>query len=176
MALRPIVLYPGPVLLRPTKPVNDVDEGVRDLVRDLTDTMYAAPGIGLAGNQIGDTRRVCVVDVTTGEEPDSLHVFINPTIVSEGGSDTAEEGCLSFPDVTLEIERALRTTVRALDLDGSPFDLEAEGLLARAILHECEHLDGHVFLRNVSSLKREHVKRQIRKRIKAGDWVAAEAQ
>lgn len=170
MAIRPIVLYPEPVLLRPTEPVEEVDDEVRELVRDLVETMYDAPGIGLAANQVGVSRRVCVVDLSAGEEPDTLHVFVNPRIVETEGRDKAEEGCLSFPDITVDVERAYKATVEALDLDGEPFVLEAEGLLARAILHECEHLDGQVFLRNVSPLKRELVKKQIKKRIKNGDW------
>lgn len=173
MAVRPIVLYPDPVLLRPTRPVETVDDEVCALVRDMIETMHAAPGIGLAANQVGEERRVCVVDVTAGEEPDALIVLINPRVVSSEGSQTEEEGCLSFPDVLLEITRADRATVEALDLRGKPFTLSAEGLLARAILHECEHLDGQVFLRNVSALKRELVRTQIRKRIRAGDWNAA---
>jgi peptide deformylase len=172
MAVRPIVLYPDPVLLRPTRPVDEVDDDVRQLVRDMADTLYAAPGIGLAANQIGDGRRVCIVDITAGEEPDQLKVLINPVITGQDGRQRGEEGCLSFPDVTLDIDRAEVTTVEALDLEGQPFTLVADGLLARVILHECEHLDGQVFLRNVSSVKRELVKRQIRKRIQAGDWVA----
>lgn len=172
MAVRPIVLYPDPVLLRPTEPVEEVDDEVRQLVRDMTETMYDALGIGLAANQVGVSLRVCVVDPTGGEEPDSLKAFINPEIRSIEGSQLGEEGCLSFPDITLDIDRPLRVTLDALDTEGRPFTLDAEGFLARVILHECEHLDGHVFLRNVSPLKRELVKRQIQKRIKAGDWVA----
>ena len=110
--------------------------------------------------------------VDRGEEPDQLHVFINPKIVREDGLQRDEEGCLSFPDITLDVDRSLQVTVEALDTDGNPFALDAEGLLARVIQHECEHLDGHTFLRSVSSLKRELTKRQIKKRIKAGDWVA----
>lgn len=138
--------------------------------------MYHAPGIGLAANQVGVALRVCVVDLTAGEAGDALHVFINPVVRETEGRQTDEEGCLSFPDITLEIERASRATVDALDLDGKPFTLNAEGLLARAVLHECEHLDGHTFLRNVSSLRRELAKREIRKRIKAGDWVETAAR
>lgn len=174
MAIRPIVLYPDPVLLRPTSPVEAVDETLRELVRDMTETMYAAPGIGLAANQVGVASRVCIVDLSAGEETGQLHVFINPNVVEEDGSQRGEEGCLSFPDVTLEIQRSETATVEALDLDGQPFRMTASGLMARAILHECEHLDGQVFLRNVSSIKRELVKKQIRKRIKSGDWVAQE--
>lgn len=172
MAVRPIVLYPDPVLLRPTGRVSEFDEDLRRLVEDLRDTMYAAPGIGLAANQIGESRRVCVVDVTAGDEEGHFHAFVNPEVVEVGGRDVAEEGCLSFPDIALDVERALEVTVHAQDVDGEPFEIHAEGLLARVLLHEIEHLDGQTFLRNVSSLKREMVKRQIKKRIKNGDWVA----
>jgi peptide deformylase len=176
MAVRPIRLYPDPVLLHPTEPVEHFDEAIRLLVQDMADTMYHAPGIGLAANQIGVALRVCIVDLSAGEEPGRLQVFVNPRVVSAEGQQVGEEGCLSFPDVTLEIERAERATVEALDLDGRSFSLAAEGMMARALLHECEHLDGQVFLRNVSPLKRELVKKQIRKRIKAGDWVEATAK
>jgi len=176
MAVRPIVLYPDPVLLRPTHPVERVDEDVRALVRDMVDTMYAAPGVGLAANQIGVDRRIFIVDLSVGEEPGALKVFINPVIREVEGSQFGEEGCLSFPDVTLEIERPLRATVEAIGLDGEPFVFTGEDLMARAIVHESEHLDGQTFLRNVSSLKRELVKRDIRKRMKSGDWVAAAAE
>jgi peptide deformylase len=173
MAVRPIVLYPDPVLLRPTRPVERFDDALRRLVDDMRDTMYAAPGIGLAANQIGVSQRVCVVDLTAGDEEGHFHAFVNPEVLEIDGRDVAEEGCLSFPDIALDVARALRIRVRARDLDGEPFETEAEGLMARAMLHEIEHLDGQTFLRNVSSLKREMVKRQIKKRIRNGDWVAA---
>jgi peptide deformylase len=173
MAVRPIVLYPDPVLLRPTRSVEVVDDDVRTLVEDMRDTMYAAPGIGLAANQVGVDLRVCVVDLGAGSDGGDLRVFVNPEVLDDEGSEVGEEGCLSFPDVLLDVPRAQRVTVAALDLDGNPFEVTADGLMARVILHEIEHLDGQTFLRNVSSLKRELVKRQIKKRIKAGDWVAA---
>ena len=176
MAVRPIVLYPDPVLLKPTRSVEQVDDEIRQLVRDMTDTMYSAPGIGLGANQVGVSLRVCIVDITAGDRPDQLRAFVNPVIRETSGSDIGEEGCLSFPDITLEIERAYRATVEALDLEGKPFTLTAEGLLARAVLHEVEHLEGRTFLQNVSPLKREMVKRKIKKRIQAGDWVAAAAR
>lgn len=176
MSVRPIVVYPDPALFEPTRPVERVDDEVRQLVQDMVDTMYAAPGIGLAANQIAVSKRVCIVDLTAGERPDSLIVFVNPEIKAVEGSQFGEEGCLSFPDITLDIQRAANVTVEALDLEGQPFTYQAEGLMARAILHECEHLDGRTFLQNVSPLKRELVKKQIRKRIKAGDWVAVAAR
>jgi peptide deformylase len=176
VAVRPVVLYPEPVLLSPTREVETVDEQTRELIRDLTETMYAAPGIGLAANQVGEPLRICVVDPTAGESPGQLRVFVNPRIVHEEGAQTDEEGCLSFPDITLQVERAYRVRVQALDADGRPFELDAEDLLARVIQHEIEHLDGQTFLRNVSALKREMVKREIKKRMKNGDWVTAAAR
>ncbi len=173
MPTRPIVLYPDPVLLRPTEPVDQIDDEIRDLVRDMTETMYAAPGIGLAANQVGVSKRVCLVDLTAGEEPGHLHIFINPRLSEAEGADVATEGCLSFPDVEIDVERPGRIVVEAEDLDGATFRFDADGLLGRAIQHECEHLEGKTFLQNLSSLKRELVKRQIKKRIKAGDWVAS---
>lgn len=173
MAIRPIVLFPDPVLLAPTKPVEIITEDVRDLVRDMVETMYAAPGIGLAANQLGVPLQVCVVDLSVGEKPGELKVLINPEVKETWGSEVAEEGCLSFPDVTLEIERPYRAVVEALDLDGNRVRVDGTGLLARVMQHEVEHLQGRVFLMNVSPLKREIVKRQIKKRIKAGDWKPA---
>lgn len=175
MALRPIVLYPDPILLKPTRPVEAITPEIGELVRDMIETMYAAPGIGLAANQVGADVRVCIVDLSAGEREGELHVLINPNVREVSGSDEAEEGCLSFPDVTLDIQRPLRAVVDALDVEGRPITVEGEGLLARAMLHEIEHLDGQTFLRNVSSLRRELVKRQIRRRMKSGDWVAAVA-
>ena len=172
MALRPIVLYPDPVLLTPTERVERIDDEIASLVRDMVDTMHAAPGIGLAANQVGVGKRVCVVDLSVGEKDEDLHVFINPRIVEVSGTEVAEEGCLSFPDVLLDIERPFLSTVEAQGLDGKIFTIAGRGLLARVMQHEIEHLEGRVFLQNLSPLKRELMKRQIKKRIKAGDWVA----
>jgi len=172
MALRPIVLYPDPILLTPTERVLRIDDEIASLVRDMVDTMHAAPGIGLAANQVGVGKRVCVVDLSVGEKDEDLHVFINPRIVEVSGTEVAEEGCLSFPDVLLDIERPFLSTVEAQGLDGKIFTIAGRGLLARVMQHEIEHLEGRVFLQNLSPLKRELMKRQIKKRIKAGDWVA----
>jgi len=172
MALREIVLYPDPVLLTPTERVERIDDEIATLVRDMVDTMHEAPGIGLAANQVGVGKRVCVVDLSVGEKADELYVFINPRIIDLSGLETAEEGCLSFPDVLIDVERPLVATVEAEDLTGKTFSITARGLLARAMQHEIEHLEGRVFIQNLSPLKRELLKRQIKKRIKAGDWVA----
>ena len=172
MAILPLVLYPDPVLLRPTREVEAVDDSIRELVRDMTETMYAAPGVGLAANQVGVSLRVCVVDITAGEEQGRLRVFINPEVIEASGSQVGEEGCLSFPDITIEVERPYAVKVRTLDLEGNETVIEAEDFLARAMHHEFEHLDGQVFLRNISSLKRQILKRKIKKRIQTDDWVA----
>jgi len=172
MALRPIVLYPDPMLLTPTERVERIDDELVTLVQDMVETMHAAPGIGLAANQVGVGKRVFVLDLSVGEKQEELHVFINPKIVESSGSEVAEEGCLSFPDIHIDIERPFLATVEAQGLDGKTFKLSARGLLARAMQHEIEHLEGRVFIQNLSPLKRELMKRQIKKRIKAGDWVA----
>jgi peptide deformylase len=142
----------------------------------MIETMHAAPGIGLAANQVGVGKRVCVVDLSVGEEEAELHVLINPRIVEAAGSEVAEEGCLSFPDIHIDIERPFLATVEAMGLDGKPFRIAARGLLARAMQHEIEHLEGRVFFQNLSPLKRQLLKRRIDKRIKAGDWVATVEQ
>jgi len=172
MAIRTLVLYPDPVLLRVAERVDVVDDSIRELVRDMTDTMYDAPGVGLAANQVGVSLRVCVVDITAGEEQGHLKVFINPEVIESSGSQIGEEGCLSFPDITIEVERPYAVKVRTLDLEGNETIVEAEDFMARAMLHEFEHLEGQVFLRNISSLKRQILKRKIKKRIQADDWVA----
>jgi len=176
MAVLPIVVYPDPVLLRPTRRVEEVTAEIRDLVKDMVETMHAAPGVGLAANQVGAPWRLLVVDLTVGEEPDQVTVLVNPEVTATEGCQIGDEGCLSFPDITLEIERPFRAEVEGQDLDGNPVKISGEGLMARALLHEIEHLDGETFLRNVSPLKRELTKRQIRKRMKTGDWVAAAAK
>jgi peptide deformylase len=171
MAIRSLVLYPDPILLTPTEPVSEVDDTVRELVRDMTETMYFAAGIGLAANQVGSSMRVCLIDESAGRDPESLLVLINPTVLEAVGDlEEAEEGCLSFPDINLQIKRSLGVTVSAMGLDGEAFTLDVEGLMGRVLLHECEHLDGFTFLRNISPLKRELMKRQIRKRIEKGTW------
>jgi peptide deformylase len=173
MAIRPIVLYPDPVLLQPTREVDNIDDDIRQLVKDMTETMYVADGIGLAANQVGVDLRLFIADLSQWEEPEPLKVFINPVITQSHGRQFGDEGCLSFPGINLEVERDEQVTVQALDLEGQPFTFTAEGLLARAIQHECEHLDGQVFLRHISALKRELLKKQIKKRINADDWLAA---
>jgi peptide deformylase len=173
MAVRPIVVYPDPVLLQPTRPVREIDRELHELVADMIETMHAEPGVGLAANQVGVPLRVMVVDVTAGEEEGRARAFLNPEIVSEEGLQTGEEGCLSFPGLTEVVDRPERVTIRYLDLEGNTVEETAEGFYARALLHEIDHLDGVVFLARMSPLKRDLLKRKIRKLQKAGEWPAA---
>jgi peptide deformylase len=161
MALRAILQYPDPCLKQRGQRVPVVDDDIRRLVDDMAETMYAAPGVGLAANQIGVLLRVFVIDIAAEDEPSDLRVFINPEIVETAGTQTWEEGCLSFPGVTEDIRRAERVTVRALDRDGKPFELEADGLLAVAIQHENDHLDGVVMLDKLSAVRRRLLGRKL---------------
>ena len=161
MALLPILKYPDPRLKQRAEPVKEVTDDIRKLVDDMAETMYAAPGVGLAANQVGVLLRVFVIDVAGEDEPSELRVFINPEITDMSGTQTWEEGCLSFPGVTEEIRRAERVHVKALDRDGKPFELEADGLLAVAIQHENDHLNGVVMLDKLNAVKRKLLGRKL---------------
>lgn len=163
MAIRTILRYPDKRLRNKADAVAVVDEEIRRLCDDMAETMYAAPGVGLAAPQIGVSKRIFVIDVAADGEPSQLRTFINPEFVSREGETVWEEGCLSFPGIHEEIERAARVTVRALGLDGKPFELSAEGLLAIAIQHENDHLEGTLMVDRVSLLKRRMIDREMRK-------------
>ncbi|HVW24293.1 MAG TPA: peptide deformylase [Polyangiaceae bacterium] len=163
MALRPILKYPDPRLKQVAAPVKEVTDEIRQLVDDMAETMYAAPGVGLAATQIGVMLRVFVIDIAGEDEPSDLRVFINPEITETVGTQTWEEGCLSFPGVTEEIRRAEQVTVRALDREGKPFELHADGLLAVAVQHENDHLNGVVMLDKLSAVKRRLLGRKLAK-------------
>jgi peptide deformylase len=166
MAVRPILHYPDKRLRNPGKPVTRFDAELRQLVDDMAETMYAAPGVGLAAPQIGISLRLFVIDVATGDDaPSQLRTFINPEIVQREGGISYEEGCLSFPGVHEEIERAERVKVRAQDIDGNSFELEADGLLAIAIQHENDHLEGTLMVDHLSLLRRRLVHRAMVKRV-----------
>lgn len=162
MALLPILRYPDPRLYKVARPVEVVDDRIRQLVRDMAETMYAAPGIGLAATQVDVHEQVIVMDLS--EDQNSLMVLINPEIVS-ASNDTQvhEEGCLSVPGVYDEVERASHIRVRALDEQGRSFEFEAEGLLAVCVQHEMDHLKGKVFVEYLSSLKQNRIKTRLRK-------------
>ena len=166
MALRDIKKYPDPVLRAKTKRVERIDEQVLRLIEDMAETMYAAPGVGLAANQVGVPLQLAVIDIGVGEEEQKkrqLVVLINPEMVSMEGSIVSEEGCLSVPDVTEKVKRAARVKVRAQDRTGKEFELEAEGLMAKALQHEIDHLNGIVFIDRLSALKRNIFRRKLKK-------------
>jgi peptide deformylase len=166
MAKRPIIILPDPVLRQPSKPVERVDAGVRALIADMFETMYDAPGVGLAAVQVGVLQRVLVIDVADPEEKQVRKplAMINPQIIKLGDiKKSFEEGCLSIPDVLVEIERPTSLTIRYLDRDGGQQTLNADGLLATAIQHELDHLDGKLIIDFLSRLKRDMVVRKFKK-------------
>jgi peptide deformylase len=170
MALLSIVKYPDPRLEEATQSVELFDQALRALADDMIETMHAAPGIGLAAPQIGRSERITVVDLSAGSEANELLVLVNPVVVAENGSAKEDEGCLSFPDLTLLVPRPEQVVVEAQTLDGVQFSIEAEDLLARCLHHEIDHLDGVLFLQRVSPLKRDLARRKIQKKIRAGEW------
>jgi peptide deformylase len=164
MAVRTILEYPDKRLTYEAEPVAEVNDETRKLIDDMAETMYAAPGVGLAAPQIGVGLRVFVIDIAGENEPSQLRAYVNPEIIEKHGVIAWEEGCLSFPGIHVEIERAERVKVRALDAKGEVFELEADGLLAIAIQHEYDHLDGKLMTDRVSLLKRRMMDREMRKR------------
>ncbi len=161
MALLQILHYPDPRLHTVAKPVDQVDDSIRRLAADMAETMYAAPGIGLAATQVDRHVRLIVVDVS--ETHNELKVFINPEILEKSGEAVREEGCLSVPGVYDKVTRAEHIRVRALNLDGQPFELETDGLLAICIQHEIDHLHGKVFVEYLSRLKQSRIKLKLKK-------------
>lgn len=164
MAIREIRVFPDPILRRKAKPVKEVDREIKALVQDMIETMHAAPGVGLAAPQVGISRRVIVADPSAGEDPQAVLALINPVVVSSEGKAVAEEGCLSLPDVQEEVERPERVTIEGLFVDGRKARIEADGLLARILQHEIDHVDGILILDRIGPLKRDLIKRKLRKR------------
>lgn len=164
MSLLPIVLLPDPILRTVSAPVERVDDEVRRLVSDMFETMYDAPGVGLAAIQVGIPRRLLVIDVSGEDDPPQPLALINPRILSQSEElRMHEEGCLSIPDVRVEIDRPARIKVAYIDRDGKPRELDADGLLATAIQHEMDHLDGRLIIDFLSRLKRDIIVRRFRK-------------
>jgi len=161
MSLLPILRYPDPRLHTVAASVHHVDDKIRKLIKDMSDTMYAAPGVGLAATQVDVHLRVIVIDVS--ETHDQLRVFVNPEIVAATGESDCEEGCLSVPGVYEKVTRAERVAVRALDAEGREFILEADGLLAVCIQHEMDHLEGKVFVEKLSRLKQNRILARLKK-------------
>jgi peptide deformylase len=166
----PIVKFGDPVLEKPTEPVTSFDDELKKLVADMFESMYAAHGVGLAAPQIGISKRLAVVDVTFKEDPGAKLVLINPEIIQKEGRQRGTEGCLSIPEFREEVTRAKTVTVRAQDLTGKFFEQTGEDLLARAFLHETDHLYGKLYISHISALKRDLIKRKIKKLVKAGEW------
>jgi len=161
MAILEILEYPDPRLRTRAKPVEQVTDDLRQLAEDMLETMYAAPGIGLAATQVNVHRRMLVVDVS--ENRDEPRILVNPEIIERDGEQVVEEGCLSVPGIYDTVERAQHIRVRCLGLDGEPFELEAEGLLAVCIQHEIDHLDGKLFVDYLSDLKRQRIRKKLEK-------------
>jgi peptide deformylase len=167
MAILEILTYPNKFLSQPTKQVTDIDDDIRNLIEDMAATMYEAPGVGLAAIQVGCDKSLLVYDVSPKDEERSLHVLINPRIVlSEGTTISEEEGCLSVPDCREDVKRAASILIEALDREGKPLRIEAEGLFAIVLQHEIDHLNGILFIDRLSSLKRQLYKRRVKKNLK----------
>jgi peptide deformylase len=168
VAARPIVIYGDPVLREKAEPVEDINQEAKDLVLDMIDTLKQAQGLGLAAPQVGVSKRIFIIDLSAIDITADLKVFINPEIVETGdGQVEFEEGCLSFPGLYQKITRPATVTVRATDLDGNEFELEADGMLARAILHEYDHLEGVLYIDRMSPLTRTLIKGRLKKLQKA---------
>jgi peptide deformylase len=166
----PIVKLGDPVLEKKAATITEFDDELRKLVDDMFDSMYAAHGVGLAAPQIGVSKRIAVIDVTFKEDPAAKIVLVNPEIVHTEGRQTSSEGCLSIPEFREKVTRPMKVTVRAQNLKGDTIEVEGEELLARALLHETDHLNGKLYISHVSTLKRDLIKRRIRKLVKAGEW------
>ncbi|MDR3749816.1 MAG: peptide deformylase [Acidobacteriota bacterium] len=166
----PIVKFGDPVLEKPAATVTDFDDELRKLADDMFESMYAAHGVGLAAPQIGISKRIAVIDVTFKEDPNAKIVLVNPEIVHTEGRISSNEGCLSLPEFREKVTRPKRVTARAQDLHGKTIEVSGEELLARALLHETDHLNGKLYIHHVSALKRDLIKRKIRKLMKQGEW------
>jgi peptide deformylase len=166
----PIVKYGDPVLEKPAAPITEFDDKLKKLVNDMFESMYEAHGVGLAAPQIGLSLHLAVIDVTFKEDPNAKIVLCNPQIIGTEGRQTSSEGCLSIPEFRENVTRPKYVTVRAQDVNGKWFEKTGEDLLARAFLHETDHLNGKLYITHISALKRDLMKRKIRKLIKNGEW------
>jgi len=166
----PIVKLGDPVLEKPAAPITVFDDELCKLVDDMFESMYAAHGVGLAAPQIGISKRIAVIDVTFKEDPNAKIVLVNPEIIHVKGKQTSNEGCLSIPEFREKVTRPHIVTARAQNVKGETFEVTGEELLARALLHETDHLNGKLYISHISALKRDLMKRKIRKLVKAGEW------
>ena len=168
--IRPILKYGDSILHEPARTVEAFTPELDRLIDDMIETMYAAPGVGLAATQIGVPLRIFVVDVSVGRDPEGLIVMVNPEFVERDGVQLEEEGCLSVPGFNATVMRPMRVVVKGLDRDGEPRQHEGTGLLARAFQHEMDHLDGTLFVDRLRGIKRELIVRKIQKLTRAGKW------
>ena len=168
--IHPVVKFGDEVLAKRAEPVASFDGKLERLLEEMFESMYAASGVGLAAPQIGISRRIAVIDITSGKEPKARIVIINPEIIATEGRQADEEGCLSLPGFREKVKRPQQVTVRAQDRKGKEFTMQGEGLLARAFCHETDHLNGRLFISHLSTLKRDLIQRKIRKMMKAGEW------
>jgi peptide deformylase len=168
--IRPIVKYGTPLLHRPSERVDEITPDLQRLIDDMVETMYAAPGVGLAAPQIGLALRLFVVDISVGRSPKDLMVFVNPEFVEREGMQLEEEGCLSVPGFTATVARPARVVLRGRDRTGAEQVVEGTGLLARAFQHEMDHLDGRLFVDHLRGIKRDLIVRKIQKLTRAGEW------
>src|SRR5579859_7924865 len=166
----PIVKFGNPVLETKAEDVTDFGDELKKLVADMFESMYEAKGVGLAAPQIGISKRLAVIDVTFKEDPNAKLVLANPEIIHTEGKQKQSEGCLSIPDFREDVTRPKIVTVRAQDINGKWYEKTGEDLLARAFLHETDHLNGKLYISHISALKRDLMKRKIRKLVKAGEW------
>ncbi|MBP1623309.1 MAG: def [Acidobacteria bacterium] len=166
----PILKYGAPELRTVSKDVVSFDEKLEEIIKNMVETMYAAPGIGLAASQVGINIRLTTIDLSVGEEPGKLIVLCNPEIVSVEGTQKNDEGCLSVPDFSETVSRPEKMVVRGKNATGEEIRIEAEGLLARCLSHEIDHLNGLLFVDRLSSLKRTLIRNKIKKLAKAGEW------
>ena len=168
--IRPIVLYGADVLESPSEPVLNITDSEVQLIKDMVETMYKAPGVGLAAPQIGVGKRIMVTDPTAGEKQNRLITIINPVIAEAEGEQYEEEGCLSIPGFSAEVRRPQRVVLKGVDINGKDVAVEGADLLARAFCHELDHLNGRFFLDHLSFIKRDMIRRRIRRLMKQGKW------
>jgi len=170
MSVLPIRKYGDDVLRLPAAPVAEIDPSLQKLIDDMIDTMYAAPGVGLAANQVGVSKRLMIIDLSVGKRPGECHVFINPEIVEAEGEITEEEGCLSIPDFVEVVTRPERVKLRYLDRNGDTREMWGDGLMARAMCHEIDHLNGTLFVDHLRGFKKDRILKKIAKLAKSGMW------
>jgi len=168
--LLPILRLGDSILSQPARPVETITPAIERLIDDMVETMYAAPGIGLAAPQVGESIRIFVIDLSLGKDPAALHVFINPEFVEREGMQLEEEGCLSVPGFTATVARPRRAVVKAIDRHGAEFTIGGEGLMARALQHEMDHLNACLFVDRLRGISRDLIVRKIKKLSKAGKW------